>query len=503
MFHQTSVKFLGHVIDKGGIRADPEKTLAISNMEPPQSVSDLRRFMGLVNQLGKFSSRIAEISQPLRGLLSNKSAWMWSPDQERSFAEIKQELTKPTVFVLYDPQAKTKVSADGLSFGLGAVLLQLDGQMWKPVAYASRTLSDTERRYWYAQIEGLATTWACEKFSTYILGRSFVVESDHKPLVPLLNTKHLDNLPPRILRFCLRLAKYDYIAQHVLGKLLYAADALSHAPMQGRSEEELQEEVEAYVDHVTMSSIAATTRQLEEYRQAQMEDTECSQVREYYQTHWPAKHSIESLLKSYWKVRGLLTLCDDLLLYNSRIVVPPSLRRETMLKIHEGHQGAERCRERVRSSVWWPEVTSQMKQREPLLPTLLPDYPWQVVASDLFKLKGEHYLLLVDYFSRYPEVIKLSSTTSSNIIALLKTVFARHGIPEVLRTDNGPQCAAKEFSVFARTYGFQHITSSPRYPQSNRQVERMVQTIKGILKNSTDPHLAVLSCCATPMPWSI
>ena len=87
----------------------------------------------------------------------------------------------------------------------------------------------------------------CEKFSTYILGRSFVVESDHKPLVPLLNTKHLDNLPPRILRFRFRPAKYDYIAQHVPGKLLYAADARSRAPTQEESGEELQEEVEAYM----------------------------------------------------------------------------------------------------------------------------------------------------------------------------------------------------------------------------------------------------------------
>ena len=237
------------------------------------------------------------------------------------------------------------MSADASSFGLGAVLLQLDEQTWKPVAYASRALSDTERRYAQIEKEGLATTWACEKFSTYILGRSFVVESDHKPLVPLLNTKHLDNLPPRILRFRLRLAKYDYIAQHVPGKLLYVADALSRAPTQGESEEELQEEVEAYVDHVTMSSIPATAARLQAYRQAQMEDAECSKVREYCQTNWPAKHSIESLLKPYWKVRGSLTLCDDLLLYNSRIVVPPSLRRETMLKIHEGHQGVERCRE--------------------------------------------------------------------------------------------------------------------------------------------------------------
>lgn len=91
----------------------------------------------------------------------------------------------------------------------------------------------------------------CKKFSTYILGRPFVVESDHKPLAPLLNTKQVDNLP-KIFRFCLRLAKYDYIAEHVPEKLLYAADVLSRASIQGESEEELQEEVEVYVNHITV-----------------------------------------------------------------------------------------------------------------------------------------------------------------------------------------------------------------------------------------------------------
>ena len=218
--------------------------------------------------------------------------------------------------------------ADASSFGLGTVLLQLDEQTWKPGAYPSRALSDTERRYAQIEKEGIAITWTCQRFSMYILGRS-VFCSGIKRLVPLLNMKHLGNHPPRILQFHLRLAKYNYIAQHVPGKQLYAADALSHAPTQGESGEELQEEVEAYVDHVTMSSIPATTHQLQTYRQAQMEDAECAKVREYCQTYWPAKHSIESSLKPYWKVRGSLTLCDDLLLYNSRIVVPPSLRRET------------------------------------------------------------------------------------------------------------------------------------------------------------------------------
>ena len=154
-------------------------------MDPPTSVAELRRFMGMANQLGKFSRNLAELTQPLRELLSKKRAWQWGPQQDQAFAKVKEELAKPTVLALYDPAAETKISADASSYGLGAVLMQKEDTQWKPVAYASRSMSETKRRYAQIEKEGLAVTWACEKFASYILGKRISIETDHKPLLPL------------------------------------------------------------------------------------------------------------------------------------------------------------------------------------------------------------------------------------------------------------------------------------------------------------------------------
>lgn len=133
--------------------------------------------------------------------------------------------------------------------------------------------------------------------------------------------------------------------------------------------------------------------------------------------------------------------------------------------------------------------------------TPLPDYPWQMVGSDLFQIKNDHYLLVVDYFSRYPEVVKLRSTTTSAVILAMKSVFSRHGIPEIVRSDNGPQYSSREFKEFSESYTFRHVTSSPHFPQSNGITKRMVKTTKRLLRRSDDPYLALLNYRSTPIPW--
>ena len=515
VFSTTTVKFLGHIVDKFGIRADPVKTMAINKMAQPTNVTELRRFMGMINQLGNFSPNLASITQPLRELMSSKSAWIWGPAQEQSFQASKDELSKPTVLALYNPESKTKLSADASSYGLGAVLLQEHDHEWKPVVYASRSLTETESRYAQIEKEALSITWGCEKFSDYILGKNILIETDHKPLVPLLSSKHLDSLPPRVLRFRLRLMRFSFSIIHVPGKFMYTSDALSRAPVEtaDKNSTALQDEVECHIASIT-SGFPATKHQLEIYRTAQARNPITETLIKYTKFGWPEKHKLPSTIKPYWSVRGQITLHNELLLFGNRIVVPKELQDDVLEKIHQGHQGILKCRLRAMSAVWWPGISKDVEnlvkdicasrvppKKEPMIASDLPLYPWQKVGADLFELKGTKYLLVIDYFSRYVEIAKLTSTYSGVVIGHLKTIFSRFGIPEVVVSDNGPQFVSHEMKAFAVSYNFEHVTSSPRYPQGNGLAERAVQTMKNMLTTKDDVNLCLLSYRTTPMPW--
>ena len=302
------------------------------------------------------------------------------------------------------------------------------------------------------------------------------------------------------------------------GKELYTADTLSRAPLPNNAplnSIDLQDLAELNV-MAAIAHLPATDQRLAIYKRAQSEDPQCQMVLQYCQDGWPSEQDVDPSVRAYWDVQGELTVGDGLLLRGHRIVVPKALQKETLGKLHSGHQGMVRCRLRAKSSVWWPGLNKQLTdfvhncpacaqmarpKKEPLLPTPLPDYPWQRIATDLFTLSGNDYLVVVDYFSRYPEVIQLQSTTSKTIINTLKSLFARHGIPETVRSDNGPQYSSREFAEFAKTFQFKHVTSSPHYPASNGQAERTVQTIKNLLKKAEDPFVALLSYRSTPLPW--
>ncbi len=511
-FLKQEVIFVGHTVNGDGIQAEQEKVSAIVDMVTPTNIHELRRFMGMVNQMSKFAKNLTNITQPLRDLLSKKNAWHWGPAQESAFRHVKVELSSPTVLAMYDPNRETKVSADASSYGLGAVLLQKHKECWRPVYYASRSMTPTEQRYAQVEKEALAATWACDKFSDYLLGLDFTIETDHRPLVALLERKSLDDVPPRVLRFRLRLLRFRYKVVHIPGKEMYTADTLSRAPLASQGDRQLQEDAEAYVNAI-LHNIPATESRLAQIREAQYDDPVCQKVRQYTLAGWPENIN-ESSLKPYVPFAAEFSIQDGLIMRNCRILVPAGMRLEVLEQLHQGHLGIVKCRDRAKSSVWWPGISKQIQAMiescaacqgdrpevtEPLQPTPLPDRPWQKVAMDLFDYKREQYIVIVDYYSRYIEVLHLLSTTASAVIQAVKATFARHGIPEIVRADNGPQFVAKEFEQFAQDYGFVLVTSSPRYPRSNGMAERAVRTAKGLMRRNQDWYKGLLAHRSTPL----
>jgi len=284
-FSKPTIEFLGTLVDAEGVHVSPKKVEAILKMKTPQDQTELRRFLGMVNQLTKFQPQIAELSKPLRDLLSSKSHWLWGDAQQQAFAALKESLVSTPTLAHYDAS----------SYGLGAVLMQLqdDGE-WHPVTPASRAMNPTEQHYAQIEKEALGITWASEHFADYPLGLEFHVETDHEPLVPLLSTRNLEDLPARVQRFRMRMMRFTYSILHVPGKPLYTADTLSRAPLVrplDRDEEKLEANVPAYVDSI-VKYLPATDDRLEDFKSQQQQDEITRQLITYCSEGWPEKSQL-------------------------------------------------------------------------------------------------------------------------------------------------------------------------------------------------------------------
>ena len=515
-FFKKSITFVGHKVSGEGIQADEKKVKAIKEMPAPTNTTELRRFLGMVNQLGKFSNKIADCTNAMNCLLKKDAVWTWGPAQKKAFRRTKDEMCSSSVLASYSPKAETKIRSDASNHGYGAVLLQRHApdQDFRPVYYASKSLTPAESRYSVIEKEAGAITWACEKFDKYILGMTDLkIETDQKPLVTLLGKKSLDDLPPRIVRFRMKLMRYTFTISHVPGKYMYASDCLSRASVADTQGSVLSEEAESYVGAV-LSNLPCSDRRLEELKDAQHNDAVCLKLAAYAREGWPDKGEISSALMPYYQFRDYFSVYNGLLLKSERIVVPASMHIEILDKIHAGHLGINKCRRRAIASVWWPGLSKQIEQMvnncrtcarekpdqaEPLQPTPLPERPWQRVAADLCEHNGNSYLVVTDYYSRYFEVAKLENTKASTVIVHLKSMMARHGAWETLVSDNGPQFANDKMSRLSVEWGFTHLTSSPRYARSNGAAESAVKRLKSILKKNDDPYIALLNYRATPL----
>ena len=520
---KTEISYLGHKISKEGVKADPKKVDAVRKLETPTDKQGVQRILGVVGYLMKFAPHLSEISAPLRELIKKNVHFRWDEHVHGvALEKIKKTLSEPPVLKFFDPKSENVVlQCDASEFGLGACLMQ-DNQ---PVQYASRALTQTERNYAQIEKEMLAIVFGLERFERFVYGQHCLVESDHKPL-EAIHKKSLLSAPKRIQRMLLRTQKFEYTVQYKKGTEMYIADTLSRgvnpSKAQGspKKEDIFQSECEREVESVNMACmVSVSDERMDEIREKTKDDKDLMYIMGYIQNGWPlTRKSLPVDIQMYFTFREELSVQNGIIFKGERVVIPKSMRSKIIGLIHVSHTGVQGCLRRAREAVYWPLMATDFEeavgscetcqkyqrnqQKEPLISTEVPELPYQFISTDLFEFEGKHYLVTVDHYSDFFEVDFLHDQTTKEVIHKLKSHFARNGIPETVSSDNGPCYNSREFAIFSETWGFEHITSSPGYPQSNGKAESAVKIAKTIMKKAldskTDPYLAFLEARNIP-----
>ena len=507
------VRYLGTMVTPEGIKPDPMKVSAIVEMSSPTDKAGIRRILGMINFLAAHIPNVSTITAPLRSLLKSDTLFTWGPEQANALTKIKELLSTAPVLSYFEPTVTSTIQADASQHGLGACLLQRG----KPIAYASRSLSPAECNYAQIEKELLAIVFACQKFHHYIYGFQTKVQSDHKPLESIVN-KPLHKVSPRLQRMLLKLQNYDLSIKYVKGKDLHVADTLSRAYLTNPDDSTQSKDLE-FAIHAMIENLPVSKEKKSQLQIATANDHQLQQLLTLMRSEWPNDVSnVPISLREYWKVRHNLCCADNLIFMNNRIVIPSTMRQEILKCIHEGHMGIEKCKARARLCVYWPSMYEAIEhevkkcpvcnkygkgnQKEPMIPHDVPNRPWEKLGADYFSFAGKDYLLIVDYFSKYPEVIHMNSKTAEATVKMMRQIFSRHGIPNTLVADNMP-FNSKAFKQFAKDWDFSVVTSSPNYAQSNGLAERNVQTIKNLLRKAKegmkDEQLALLEFRNTPI----
>ena len=386
---------------------------------------------------------------------------------------------------------------------MGAVLShRFEDGSDRPIAYASRTLAPAERKYSQLDKEALAIVFGVDKFHQYFYGKHFTILSDHKPLQYLFNEQR--PVPPMALstvqRWALTLSAYSYSIVYRPGKLQGNADALSRLPLPVSPSEVpipgdtvlLLEALDLSEEPLSASTIKSLTNK----------DPVLSRVRGMVQHGtWSSASSDDPTFRPF-KQRDLeLSVQDGCILWGNRVVVPEAAREAVIKILHDAHPGITRMKSLARGVVWWPGIDKdleakvatcsvcQANQKSPppvfLHPWEWPSRPWSRLHVDFAgPFQGKQFMVLVDASTKWLEVGVVPTTSTQQAIKFLRSVFATHGLPEILVSDNGSAFTSSEFETFVKRNGFRHIRVAPYHPASNGAAERAVQTLKNFLRKT-------------------
>lgn len=425
-----SVKYLGHIFSLNKIEPDPERLEAIKEMTCPKNKKDLQTFLGVVNTMQPFIENVSEKTATLRELLKKNVIFNWTELHTKTFDDIKNNILKSNILVPFDSKKYIIVQCDASQYGLGAGLIQEK----KPISFASRSLTPTEQNYSQIEKEMLSIVFACTKFNFYTYGRKIRVVNDHKPLLGIIKKDIHKIASAKLQRMRIKLLNYDIELEYAPGKTIQLADYLSRYMINCDDSDEDKNITQAIL------TINVSDERKNQMQKETENDEVLKIVKEYCKKGWPTdKKKCPEPLRYLFKLKNEIILEDDLLFYNERVIIPKSMRNLILKQLHEPHFGITKTIERAKSSVYWPNINNDIEhvtthcricqenapknRKEPMIPHEIPNGPFIKVACDILYHKGKDYLSVVDYYSKWIELVQLKDKTAKTTNLELIKIF--------------------------------------------------------------------------------
>lgn len=494
-FKKSSCIFLGYLIDKHGYHVTEDKIRAIKEFRHPATQAEARSFLGLMNFVDKFIPNRADHTHHLQGMLREKQFY-WNQELQEEFDFMRNEALKSIrTLGFFDPSHETNLYVDASPVGLGAILSQSDlAGIKRIIACASKSLTETEKRYPQTQKEALSVVWAAERFRFYLLGIKFTIWTDGEANEYLFNEGHRlgKRSITRAEAWTLRLLPFDFTIKRVKGSE-NIADACSRLISESQNNDQFDP---CYSDHIlfiTDDSLSNLT--YEEIAEYSASDPTLLKVRAALGNNlWSDE------LKPYHAVKRELFVVGDVIIFRNKYIVPSVLRDRALKMAHRGHFGMSSMKRNIRRSLWWPGVNKDIEKKvsncetciritpnhpEPLSSRTLPEEPMEVIQIDFLYIPDcgtEEFLMITDTFSRMFWIVEMKRTDSQSTSGALRDIFTIWGRPRLIMSDNGPPFNSQSFKDYWNSEGVSHLNVIPFSPQMNGMVERRNQGVIRTLK---------------------